>query len=103
MKVTPESIARLAGATFTAETVCRVFGFMEAQCEALGANTTSFSFDFQKPEDIVKPGDLIPVLTLSLRPATPNAPKPEDIVDLAEAPAPGPAGSPIRSAGPGAG
>ena len=95
MKITTESISRLGAAKFTAESVCKVFGFMEAQCTALGANQTSFSFDFQKPEDVVVSGDLIPVLTLSLRPATPNAPKPEEIVDLREAPAPGPAASPV--------
>lgn len=95
MKVTTESLARLGAATFTAETVCRVFGFMQAQCEALGANTSSFSFDFQKPEDVVVPGDLIPVLTLTLRPATPNAPRPEDTVNLGNAPVPGPAKSPL--------
>jgi hypothetical protein len=95
MKITTESLARLGGAKFTAESVCKVFGFMQAQCEAIGANSTQFSFDFQKPEDVVVPGDLIPVLTLSLRPATPNAPKPEETVDLREAPMPGPAASPV--------
>ena len=90
MKITPESLARIGAAKFTAKSVTKVFGFMEAQCNEIGANNTAFSFDFQKPEDVVGPDSLIPVLTLSLRPATPNAPKPEEVVDLRAAPSPGP-------------
>ena len=45
---------------------------MAAGIETLGAATSQLQLDWQRPDDEVREGDLLPVVTLSLRPAMPE-------------------------------
>ena len=49
---------------------------MAAGIEMLGATASQLQLDWQQPDDELRDGDLLPVVTLSLRPATvPPAPE----------------------------
>lgn len=69
MRINPDAIAHLKGATFNAEVVAFVFEQMRNQAEVAGAGNASLSLSFIQPGDKVEPGDAIPVLTFSLQPA----------------------------------
>jgi hypothetical protein len=45
---------------------------MAAGIEMLGAATSQLQLDWQQPDDELREGDLLPVVTLSLRPALPE-------------------------------
>ena len=45
---------------------------MAAGIETLGAATSQLQLDWQRPDDELREGDLLPVVTLSLRPALPE-------------------------------
>lgn len=72
MTLAPDALNRLLGATFTAEVVANISRFMCEKANITGAVSSQLTLDFQKPEDIVAPGDVVPVLTITLRPATIN-------------------------------
>ena len=109
----PELLARLTGAKFTSETVTNVLEFMRQKAELTGAVSSALTFDFQKQEDVVTHADMIPVLTITLRPATVSDAGPAEQLrstelpvaqppspEAASAPGPGPAGplAPLISA-----
>jgi hypothetical protein len=113
MRVAPDALGRLAGAKFTSETVAQVLDFMRQRAELTGATSSALTFDFQKAEDQVTLDDLIPVLTIALRPATINvstAPEvlrdtklpqqPGSAAPAGDAPVPGPGSSPIPANAP---
>jgi len=50
---------------------------MVAGIETLGAATSQLQLDWEKADDAVRDGDLLPVVTLSLRPAI--VPPPEHV------------------------
>lgn len=73
MTLQPDALSRLEGATFTSEVIANIARFMAEKAKLTGAISSALTLDFQKPEDIVAPGDVVPVLTITLRPATTNA------------------------------
>lgn len=91
MRVSPDALNRLMGAQFNSETVAKVTQFMCEKCNLTGSVSSALTFDFQKQEDPVTHEDMIPVLTITLRPATINvATAPEVLRDtqLPEQPVP---------------
>lgn len=102
MRIAPDAIARLSGSKFTAETVANVVEFMRQKADLTGAVSSALTFDFQKESDAVTQEDMIPVLTLTLRPATINvATAPETLRDT-RLPQQSPAGAaPEPGPGPG--
>jgi hypothetical protein len=69
MRINPDALERLKGATFNSEVVAFLLEQVRGQAEIMGAPTASLSLDYEKPGDKVEPGDVIPVLTFTLRPA----------------------------------
>ena len=69
MRLNPAALERLKGATFNAEVAAFLLEQMRAHAELMGAPTATLALDYEKPEDHVEPGDVIPILTFSLRPA----------------------------------
>lgn len=99
MRVSPDALGRLTAASFTSETVAKVAQFMCEKCNLTGAVSSALTFDFQKQEDPVTHEDMIPVLTITLRPATINvATAPETLRDTS-LPQPGPAANAGDSSG----
>lgn len=102
MRIASDALARLAGSKFTAETVAHVMEFMRQKADLTGAVSSALTFDFQKESDVVTQQDMIPVLTLTLRPATINvATAPEMLRDtrLPRQPAAGDAPQPGHGPG----
>jgi hypothetical protein len=72
LKLNSSAIARLRAASLSAAGIANIF---ERLVESLAdypemLQVASMSLDYQAPTDEVAEGDLIPVITISLRPAT---------------------------------
>ncbi len=63
---------RLRAAKISGDGLATILGQMVADIEMLGAATSQLQLDWQQPDDEVREGDLLPVVTLSLRPALPE-------------------------------
>ena len=74
MTLAPDALNRLLGATFTSEVVANIARFMCEKANLTGAVSSALTLDFQNQEDVVAPGDVVPVLTITLRPALANVP-----------------------------
>ena len=67
---------RLRAAKVSGDGLATILEQMVVGIEMLGAATSQLQLDWQKPEEEVREGDLLPVVILSLRPAIiPPAPE----------------------------
>jgi hypothetical protein len=69
MQIHSAHLERLSKSPMRGEAVATIFEAMAAGMDVLGAPTASFSLDYQHPGDVLGENELIPVITLSLRPA----------------------------------
>jgi len=60
---------RLRAAKVSGDGLATILEQMAASVEMLGAASSQLQLDWQQPDDEVREGDLLPVVTLSLRPA----------------------------------
>ena len=63
---------RLRAAKISGDGLATILQQMASGIETLGAATSQLQLDWQRPDDEVREGDLLPVVTLSLRPAMPE-------------------------------
>ena len=63
---------RLRAAKISGDGLATIFEQMAAGTEMLGAATSQLQLDWQQPDDELREGDLLPVVTLSLRPVLPE-------------------------------
>ena len=63
---------RLRAAKISGDGLATILEQMVAGIEMLGAATSQLQLDWQQPDDELREGDLLPVVTLSLRPALPE-------------------------------
>ena len=70
MPIAPKALTRLRESFMRGEAVATIFEGMAMGMERLNCPTSHFTLDFQHPDDVLAASDLIPVITLSLRPAT---------------------------------
>lgn len=70
MKISQAAQTRIRDARLSGEGLSQILEMMAKTADSLGVESAQFAFDYQSADDVVEPGDLIPVITLSLRPAT---------------------------------
>ena len=63
---------RLRAAKISGDGLATILEQMVAGIEAFGAATSQLQLDWQQPDDELRDGDLLPIVTLSLRPALPE-------------------------------
>jgi hypothetical protein len=63
---------RLRAAKISGDGLTTILEQMAAGIEMLGAAASQLQLDWQQPDDELGEGDLLPVVTLSLRPALPE-------------------------------
>jgi hypothetical protein len=63
---------RLRAAKISGDGLATILEQMAAGIEMLGAASSQLQLDWQQPDDDLREGDLLPVVTLSLRPALPE-------------------------------
>jgi len=63
---------RLRAAKISGDGLATILEQMAAGIEMLGAATSQLQLDWQQSDDELREGDLLPVVTLSLRPALPE-------------------------------
>ena len=69
MPIHQATFDRLRTAKISGDGLATILQQMAAGTEILGAATSQLQLDWQQPDDEVREGDLLPVVTLSLRPA----------------------------------
>jgi hypothetical protein len=69
MPIHQPTFDRLCAAKISGDGLATILEQMVAGIEVFGAATSQFQFDWQRPDDELRDGDLLPVVTLSLRPA----------------------------------
>jgi hypothetical protein len=69
MPIHQATFDRLRAARISGEGLATILEQMAAGIEILGAATSQLQLDWQQPDDELRQGDLLPVVTLSLRPA----------------------------------
>jgi len=72
MPIHQATFDRLRAAKISGDGLATILQQMAAGIETLGAATSQLQLDWQRPDDEVRDGDLLPVVTLSLRPAMPE-------------------------------
>jgi len=72
MPIHQATFDRLRAAKISGDGLTTILQQMAAGIETLGAATSQLQLDWQRPDDEVREGDLLPVVTLSLRPAMPE-------------------------------
>jgi len=72
MPIHQATFDRLRAAKISGDGLATILQQMAAGIETLGAATSQLQLDWQQPDDEVRKGDLLPVVTLSLRPAMPE-------------------------------
>ena len=70
MRVSPVALHRIREARMSGTGVAMMFEHIVAALEMFDGAQSAMSFDYQYADDEVVEGDLIPVVTLALRPAT---------------------------------
>ncbi len=70
MPINPQALTRLEEASFTAPVVSRFIGNLAGMLDMTGATNSQIQLDYQHADDTIAPGDLIPFITIGLRPAT---------------------------------
>ena len=68
MKLLAPALDRIANANITSEKLAKVFENLGKAAVDLEAVDSAIVLNYQGPDDLVEPGDLLPVITLSLRP-----------------------------------
>lgn len=68
MQINESALQRVRSAQLRGEGVALIFEMM-AKLVAEGAAAAEFTLGYQKPEDVIQEGDLVPVIVLALRPA----------------------------------
>ena len=69
MPIHQPTFDRLRAANISGEGITAILEQMAAGVEMFGAAASELQLDWQNPDDEVRDGDLLPVVTLSLRPA----------------------------------
>jgi len=69
MPIHQATFDRLRAAKISGDGLAIILQQMAAGVETLGAATSQLQLDWERPNDEVRNGDLMPVVTLSLRPA----------------------------------
>lgn len=69
MPIHQATFDRLRAAKISGDGLATILQQMAAGVETLGAATSQLQLDWQQPGDELREGDLLPVVTLSLRPA----------------------------------
>jgi len=72
MPIHQATFDRLRAAKISGDGLATILQQMVAGIETLGAATSQLQLDWQQPDDELREGDLLPVVTLSLRPAMPE-------------------------------
>jgi len=72
MPIHQPAFDRLRAAKISGDGLATILQQMAAGTEVLGAATSQLQLDWEKADDQVREGDLLPVVTLSLRPAMPE-------------------------------
>ena len=72
MPIHQATFDRLRAAKISGDGLATILQQMAAGIETLGAATSQVQLDWQQPDDEVREGDLLPVVTLSLRLAMPE-------------------------------
>lgn len=70
MPINQAALERVKGAKLRPEKVAAILEQLAAVLDVTGAGQTQLNLDYQDPKDSVEPGDLIPYITIGLRPAT---------------------------------
>lgn len=70
MPINQAALQRLRDSQMRGGGVATIFEHLAFGFEQLGAAASQVQIDYQDPADTVVEGDLIPVITLALRPAT---------------------------------
>ena len=78
MPIHQATFDRLRAAKISGDGLATILQQMAAGIETLGVATSQLQLDWQQPDDEVREGDLLPVVTLSLRPAI-IPPAPEEV------------------------
>lgn len=68
MQINEQALNRVATARMTGEGIAEILNLLLVKSEMAGV-PPSFVLDYQEPNDTIEEGDLIPVITVSLRPA----------------------------------
>lgn len=68
MPINKQALDRLQGATFTSESIVEVLKILSRVAD-LTDSTAEIRLDYQKEDDKVADGDLIPFIVIGLRPA----------------------------------
>jgi len=69
MPIHHSTFDRLRAAKISGDGLATILEQMAAGIETFGAAASQLQLDWQQPDDEVRDGDLMPVVTLSLRPA----------------------------------
>ena len=72
MPIHQATFDRLRAAKISGAGLATILEQMVAGIETLGAATSQLQLDWQQPDDELRDSDLLPVVTLSLRPALPE-------------------------------
>lgn len=67
MQINKQALNRVATARMTGEGIAEILNLLLIKSEMAGV-PPSFVLDYQEPDDTIEEGDLIPVITVSLRP-----------------------------------
>jgi hypothetical protein len=70
MPINPAALERVKGAKLRPEKVAAILEQLAAVLDVTGAGQTQLNLDYQDPKNSVESGDLIPYITIGLRPAT---------------------------------
>lgn len=69
LRVHPEALKRVAEAELTGPFLMELFNGLAAAANAYHSPMVQIHLEYQGPDDQVGPDDMIPVISLSLRPA----------------------------------
>ena len=72
MPIHQATFDRLRAAKISGDGLATILQQMAAGIETLGAAASQLQLDWQRPDDELRDGDLLPIVTLSLRPALPE-------------------------------
>lgn len=70
MRINKHALDRVRTARMSGEGTADILLSMAAGASLEGAEGVCLTLDYQREDDPVEPGDMIPVITLTLRPAT---------------------------------
>jgi hypothetical protein len=71
MPVAEPTLKRIREAPLRPDALAMIFEQIGKMVDQFGAAASIFQLDYQKPDDDLQPGDLLPVITLAVRPYEP--------------------------------